>query len=102
MPTKAVLETENAELKEELKRVLLVNTRLTEEIEKLSSQPVKKSAPAAHSLINLSFVYEGGKFGFTAPFMHVNGSKISAQDVCDSKDLQKELVEKKIGMIKKL
>lgn len=104
--TKELADTKNklAHAEQQLQEVLLVNERLVQEVELMSE---KQSAEAPETmapgvLLKHTFTHEGQKYGFAIPRVNHKGIIITPVEVCASEDLQKELISKKSGMIKKL
>lgn len=84
-------------LKKEHEALAKVNAELKEQLEALPAPQNEKQKPA---LSDKTFTHEKQTYGFAYPQLKLDGSVITADDVVNSKDLQKKLVEMKSGFIK--
>lgn len=84
-------------LKKEHEALAKINAELTEQLEALPPPENEKQKPA---LSDKTFTHEKQTYGFAYPQLKLDGSVITADDVVNSKDLQKKLVEMKSGFIK--
>jgi len=91
--------TANAKTKADLEDALKLNSIHEKTIQDLSSnKPVEvvasKDAP--------TFELDGDKYGFELLSVYYKGTRITAEEVCADVELQKQLINRQSGMIKKL
>lgn len=98
------LQQKLAAIEEQLQQALLVNEKLTAEIEVLTeARPPEAAAKAATgNLLAMTFENAGIKYGFVIPQVIHKGILITPVEVCADAELQQQLIERKSGMIKAL
>ena len=91
----------HAELQKNLDDALAVNAKLVQELEKFSDKAASYDDVTVDSS-ELSFTYEGETYGFAQKKITLKKQVITPIEVLASPELQKQLVEMKSGMIKKI
>lgn len=92
-----IVVAENKELQEGFDALTKINAELNEQIEAAPAQAeVEVVKP---KLSDKTFTVDKTKYGFAFPAVNLEGTIITNEDVLNSKELQKKLVEMESGFI---
>jgi hypothetical protein len=91
-----------ADKDEELSAIYKVNAEYKEQIEKITTSGNQPKIAVASPIANSTFELDGQQYGFNFPKTKHNGQEVSHIEIASDPVLQKELIEKGAGIIKKI
>lgn len=90
-------------LQAELALVYKVNEELRAEIEALTRGGAKGNGKPPEGVHHQHrFKFDGEEYGFNYPVIHHKGKKLTSLEIINDENLQRELVEKRAGILKKI